>query len=120
MIAYSPNMPIVLAIVATFALLGLVAAFAASAGQPRAEARGGFCAELSADLPDGLRVAAPGLRYAETSEDLEDMAQYINLCYGDNDGKWFRLIAVQQRQLILEMRELNAALERREEADNGG
>ena len=113
---YRPNMPIALCAITLLAFLGATAALAALTSPPPAAARGGLCAELGARVPDGLTVAAPGLRAARESEDLEDLAQYLNLCYGGGDAKWNRLAAVQRRQIILELREMNAALERLESA----
>ena len=116
---YHPNMPIALCVAAVMFFLGAIAALAMLTSSPPADARGGICAELGARLPDGLALAAPGLRAARESEELEDLAQYINLCYGAGAANWNRLAAVHRRQIILELRELNAALERLESAGGG-
>lgn len=113
---YHPNMPIALCVAAVLGFLGATAALAALTSSPPADARGELCAELGELFSKEIAIGAPGLRAARTSEDLEDLAQYLNLCYVHEDEKWNRLAALQRRQIILELRELNAALERLESA----
>lgn len=76
---------------------------------PVAEARGEECAQLETLYGHSTADPIPGLHDAQTSEELDGMARYLHQCWRNNE-RWDRLGAVQDRQDILESRQLRAAI----------
>lgn len=82
-----------------------------------AEPRPGACAQLEPLYGHDSDEPLPGLHDARTSEELDGLARYLNLCWsGASEQVLSRLQVAQQRQIILgqrqiimELRELTAS-----------
>lgn len=72
-----------------------------------AEPRSGVCAQLEPLYGHESNKPLPGLREAQTSEDLDGLAQYLNLCWsGASEQVLSRLEVVQRQQIILDQRQI--------------
>ena len=88
-------------------LIGWGGVWAISQISPGAEARGEECAQLETLYGHSSADPIPGLHDAQTSEDLDGLARYYNLCWRGDEGR-DRLMIVHSRQQILEWRQMRA------------
>lgn len=76
---------------------------------PVAEALGEECAQLETLYGHSTSDPIPGLHDVQTSEELDELTRYLNLCWR-SDERFDRINVAQDRQKILESRQLRVAI----------